>query len=344
MSNDMQAAPIPSNASNIPSVPQNTKASVNPINHFIKGVKALFSTNSATILIIGVVSLVVNIAFMAILIYFIFKDGTSLLNLEGYTINGSFIAKMLVTYLVFAVIQTYVGLALFRTILTGVRRQKISTAQAFTVAKDRLGIMILFVLAIFGIVVLTSAIISASMVAFPPLGVILYIAAIIFSIIFALRLIYVQFVSVDEHKPTSVKDIYEKSSAVWKRSQSATIVYFISLVVASGVFFAILSGILPKAGAQTPRPNSYTTDNSYNDEETKRQINEVFNQYQSQRKVMIKSAEPKNLAAVLVGYSVTTLFGTILACAASAGLANIYDEVAGSKDAPLVATGPTPVV
>lgn len=232
------------------------RISLNPLEHFRTGAGPFVKTNLGAAVIAILLSAVANTVLSAAFLYLIGSQGFALKYSQP---SGGGLVMLILAVAALAILAALIvglfGSIVNRLILTGSRGQKVDFSTAFKFVAKRLTQIVftyLLVLAIFiGGIIVISALTAIS----PILGVMLFITGIVAAIVFALRILYIPLVLIDDNYPGKPMDVIKRSSALWHKSQGALVIYVLVWLVIYAVFSIFLNGsnsYLP--GASSPSP------------------------------------------------------------------------------------------
>lgn len=317
------------------------KVSVNPFKHLSTGVKNLARTNLTVSLVIIVVQFVasIGIGFLATLL--------ALSSLTNISFNNpgtgivTLLGKVLILVLVSAVILGAISMALTRSIMLGSRNQKTDVGSTFRIAFQRLPLAVLFLLAITGIYIAGIAVIGLSAAITPILAIVLGIAGFIAMLVYVFRLVYVEFLLVEDEKPAGVFPMIKQSTALWTKSGWAIVIYGFTILV----IYIILAAVLLKGSSGVTYTNTSSNTSGYSYDST---MSETEMRNSLAQDIKKQSTDKFNIGS----QAVTSLVSAVISMLLLAGMANIYNDAreltggvpAAASSAPVAPAGPVPPV
>ncbi len=217
----------------INSAPSKQKVSLNPFSHLKLGFGSLIKYNLGSGLIAILISSLVSVVLTIAILYAVFLSTTILfvtslaLSVGGSNTSGLF--KILGVFIGVAILASlimgYFGSVITRIIITGTRGQKESVGHAFSFVIGRLPKIIVTYLFIFAIFLFGSMVLLIVVKFVPLLGILLGLVGIIAVIIFGLRILYVPLILVDDEPAGKPLEVIRRSSALWKKSSGALVIY-----------------------------------------------------------------------------------------------------------------------
>ena len=278
------------------------KATLNPFRHIGRGIARLLRSNiTATIgIAIGIIVINIVLAIAMVVVFF-----AAIFSLDSAGIPGNtapfpmpilgIVAAIVVIYLL---LNGYIVLVLNRLVLLSSRQERSKFGQLVRFSLRRYPKVILTYLFITVVAMLAFGITIGAAALPQPLGVIfsvvLGVAAVVFAVIYGLRISFINLVIADTPEPGSPMNIIRSSRAVWHRSVGAVLLYSLT---AGGIY--ILLSIVSSALSPLTRLGSTPA-----------------------------SSGLPWLAAVPAFLFPTLLF-TAMQIGTAAGLADIYTEAAG---------------
>ena|GEM_PF-2072563 len=219
---------VPVEPDNSPSTHRSTKnrASLNPFNHFVRGFKNFIKTNflatAASVALSIVVAIPLAIGFAYSMVWMLFS---SIGGISSAMLGP--LAVLLILFLVGIFLQSYFGQVFTRLVLTGSRKQKVSLKDALTFALHRYKLTVRTFLMVGGLIILAAVPLILLTFLSPILGLLYGIVYVLGIIIASLRLVYIMLIIVDDQKPADPMAVIKASSALWKRSGGAVVLYLI---------------------------------------------------------------------------------------------------------------------
>lgn len=208
---------------------------LNPLTHLTTGIKSLLQTNLTAILVLVLINFAATVAAVSLMLFFEL-DKINILPID----STSVLAKILAFFIITGIVCGVINLAITKMVMASSSKQKVSVGDALKTAVQRLPLAVIFLLAVSGVIIIVIGAVVVGYNIAPLLGILLGLVATILAVIYALKLLYVQFLLVETKKPAGLKDIAVRSTAIFKKSISAIIIYLATM----GLFFMILSAIL----------------------------------------------------------------------------------------------------
>ncbi|HSX46448.1 MAG TPA: hypothetical protein VLF87_00440 [Patescibacteria group bacterium] len=315
------------------------KVTANPFKHIAFGVSSFFKTNLSSGLLAVLLGAVATSVFMIGLLYAIFQlTKTVSGGLLATHVNASDLIKgfgiLFGVILLGLLILGYFSAVLNRIIITGARKQKESLGHAMSFAAGRYPKIIATYLTIFGIVIGVEVLLLVLARVIGPIVVLLFVAAIIVGIVFALRIIYTNLVLVDDHELGGPISVMKRSSALWKVSGGAIIVYallmFIIAIILNIAFSGLTGTTKHQATYQYPLNSTSTLDSS-----------STFTQADLD-KLQAQIAKPATFTFAFVGVIIYAFIYNCFGALAFMGQASIYNSAQAIIDGPGLSVGSAP--